>query len=260
MQTIKDVYKLINADSIHPIMSCLSKSLFRGSEWATEYNTHFSIYDPLFLSLFGDMAIDDIILDGEEIDTTLLDSYMTAELFSNKYTYDKMWNAMQLEYEPLWNVDGTEVITFSEKETTHDIGARTETTNIGARNEHTDNGARQTTTTHGQDTSTNQMSADNSTDFVNADKNIMTTGDTVTSDMPSTDTRVTNPATDTRANASAQDKDTEGMHTETHRRTGNIGLTTSMQLLREEYAVARVNFFKMVIRDAVNSIAIPFYL
>ena len=169
-----------------------------------------------------DVLIHQLIAELAELEILYTDPvYMKAIITSwakaNYSVWDRAWNALQIEYNPLWNVDGSVVETENRDLT------RAGTSSGTSGNTRTDNL---------QQVHENKVAGFNSTDYQNREQN--TTRDTGTQQDAGSHS-------DTHS-----DRDT-GTITRTTRRTGNIGVTTSQQMLKEELELAKVNIYSWII-------------
>lgn len=184
---------------------------------------------------------------GNKIIGSLIENYLDNNTVSddNKiiiaqaiYTiYIKNWNALyktlSLEYNPIENYSMTEI------ENVQDTHKGTLESNGNNTNTYTE-------TTLVNDTSNNQLWGFNSTDSVNSDKQ---TGDT-TRDVDST-------MDSTHKNTDRETKDITSDRT--LKRSGNIGVTTSQQMIESERQLWLWNFFESVFSDIDKILVLKIY-
>ena len=184
---------------------------------------------------------------GNKIIGSLIENYLDNNTVSddNKiiiaqaiYTiYIKNWNALyktlSLEYNPIENYSMTET------ENVQDTHKGTLESNGNNTNTYTE-------TTLVNDTSNNQLWGFNSTDSVNSDKQ---TGDT-TRDVDST-------MDSTHKNTDRETKDITSDRT--LKRSGNIGVTTSQQMIESERQLWLWNFFESVFSDIDKILVLKIY-
>lgn len=184
---------------------------------------------------------------GNKIIGSLIENYLDNNTVSddNKiiiaqaiYTiYIKNWNALyktlSLEYNPIENYSMTET------ENVQDTHKGTLESNGNNTNIYTEN-------TLVNDTSNNQLWGFNSTDSVNSDKQ---TGDT-TRDVEST-------MDSTHKNTDRETKDITSDRT--LKRSGNIGVTTSQQMIESERQLWLWNFFESVFSDIDKILVLKIY-
>ena len=206
---------------------------------------------------------------GTEKDSiTLLTVACINALYKSKeWQYNKLYDSLSLSYEPLNNYDRTEtetVITDSTLDTTMKQGAQTNTTSgnikVGARND------KNTTTNIAgarNDSNTNVLSvspSDEKDKFYGKEKteNNMQVGQQSTS-IDSTNSlgeqNTTNSTTDNIGERNDSKKDVGNVVVDRTLRTkGNIGVTTSQQMLESEREVAYFELVKIIAHDTVNAI------
>ena len=167
------------------------------------------------------------------LDTNAIQEEVYIELYTNKYRYDKLYNTTVLEYSPIENYDRTESTTTEKTNTmTHGDQSETVETSTGA----------QTNTTEGQ----NKISPFDTSNLINTDG----------SDI--TDTTGARNDSSTLARNSYNDTD-NGNETITSRTHGNIGVTTSQQMLMSERDVANFSLIKIIANDVTDSISYNLY-
>lgn len=184
---------------------------------------------------------------GNKIIGSLIENYLDNNTVSddNKiiiaqaiYTiYIKNWNALyktlSLEYNPIENYS------MSETENVQDTHKGTLESNGNDTNINTEN-------TIVNDTSNNQLWGFNSTDSVNSDKQIGDTTRNVDGTMNSTHKN-----TDTETKDITSDR--------TLKRSGNIGVTTSQQMIESERQLWLWNFFESVFSDIDKILVLKIY-
>jgi hypothetical protein len=159
-----------------------------------------------------------------------------------QYKYERLWLSTQQEYEMIENYDRKE-------ETTENIKGDTTRSNKGSAETTTD-------TTSNTDRSKNSsnissVSAYNTQDFSNKDKAVLESSesDTDTNNMRS------------NASGTSEDKENENRNrTVSTRAHGNIGVTTSQQMIRSEREdVANFSWYYTVAMDFEDAITISVY-
>lgn len=168
------------------------------------------------------VAVNNILAECAELEILYPDpdtfkTALAAWSAANFSVWDRAWKALQLEYNPIWNVDG-DVVETEDRDLTR-AGTSSGTTG----NTRTDNL---------QQVHENKVAGFNATDYQNREQN--TTKDTGTQQDAGTHS-------DTHS-----DTDT-GTITRTTRRTGNIGITTSQSMVLEELNVAKQNIYNWII-------------
>lgn len=166
-------------------------------------------------------------------DFLTLFSDMIEREFANKWT--KLYETTVLEYNPIWNVDGTETTTTAAQHT-----ITTDTTHANTVVTSTELGRRSTTRER--------------KDFpYDSDTGKPTESETVTED-PATDTR-----TDTNPETVSDHETNIDQYTVTHERHGNIGVTMTQDMVRKEREVSEFLLYEVVLPDVANFLTIPIY-
>lgn len=206
--------------------------------------------------LFSEMATQGIAITGQwldSIDKTNLDNYLylnasekilsnhivadtnyqtyynIATIISSKaYMLDGLYDTMFFDYDPLVNYDRTETQSHNEK---IEAGDHITQNSIGARSQTVNNGAR-------TDSSTSKTTAFDSSDYGKA------TDKTDDSMGASTDTISNNATVDTSTAQAYQDNSSGGYSLTVK---GNIGVTTSQQMLESERQVRMFSFYNKVL-------------
>lgn len=181
-----------------------------------------------------ELVKDSILLKGGEFEVLYSDPYFVKQVIghvSKKYsrTFAKWHEALQIEYNPLENYDRIEE--WSDNEET---GTNANTAVTGA----------DTSTTHSEGVTENKKSA-------------------YDSDAYSADTHVDSGAdAETRVNTSNTTVHTDtGTSNSTHsgRVHGNIGVTTSMQLLEAQLSISEWNLYEHITDVFLQELCIPVY-
>ena len=166
-------------------------------------------------------------------DFLALFSNMIEREFVGKWK--KLYETTVLEYNPIWNVDGTETTTTAAQHT-----MTTDTTHANTVITSTELGRRSTTR--------------EKKDFpYDSDTGKPTESETVT-EAPATDTR-----TDTNPETVSDHETNTDQYTVTHERHGNIGVTMTQDLIRKEREVSEFLLYEVVLPDVANFLTIPIY-
>lgn len=189
-----------------------------------------------------------------------------ALLNSKKYSYTKLWETTQLEYNPIEN--------YSMSESGKDTNSGTTSSTIGSQTSESNGN---NNTTYGQavqtgntsntktgsqtdgryvvpyDTSAEQLAEKTKTDYGNIKDNSESSVTTAehTDTATSTSTTTLGARTDSGTNSSTSTHD--------FKRSGNIGVTTSQQMLQSQRDIAMFNFMAIVAHDIVKLITICIY-
>lgn len=147
----------------------------------------------------------------------------------NDYKYNKLFATLDLEYNPIWNVDGTETEerNYSENSKGNTTGSDATTYNSGVSNTRTDS-----------------KTSYDSASFNDTDKSAVSESHT---------------GTDSRATDEDRTDSKEGSELVTRTRQGNIGVTSTQSLIDQERDIADFSFLKHVAHDYINLFTYNFY-
>lgn len=160
-------------------------------------------------------------------------SDMIEREFAGKWS--KLYETTVLEYNPIWNVDGTETTTTSAQ---HTITTDTDHANTVV-----------TSTELGRRSTTRERK-----EFpYDSDAGKPTESETVT-ENPATDTR-----TDTNPETVSDHETNTDQFTVTHERHGNIGVTMTQDLIKKEREISEFLLYEVVLPDVANFLTIPIY-
>lgn len=188
-----------------------------------------------------------------------------------KLVWQKMYNTICYKYNPIWNKEGKSVWTErqtgsgTKKET--EKGTKTTNANGTTNDEYTSTSTTTNKTTGtgtntrtGQDETTGKVSAYDSTDFQNREKTNSTASENNSTESTEDFTgngKVTNSGTktitntgDETNNVSRETSDNNtGETTHEQSETGNIGVTTTQQMISAEREIAMFNIIDFIIND-----------
>lgn len=169
---------------------------------------------------------------------------ITTWSIANQYTWQKLYDTMVVEYNPIWNVDANVTDTLAGSES-RDIsrsgsGSNNRTLNL-ADNETVNLSDNETVDM----TDTRSVKGFNSNTWAESEKNEKDGTDNIT--HTGTD-NTTHTGTDNIAitDSESVDDDLTRSETRTQRRTGNIGVTTTQQMLEQERAIAEFNMISYI--------------
>ena len=145
-----------------------------------------------------------------------------------KYEWDTLYSSIIQEYNPIWNVDGTETTEYSAEKETNNIGAATDTFTSGERT---------------------GITTDYAIPYNGTEEK--ETGKATTQNNSYVDTNTKGTHTDTL------NKDA---HTVTLKRQGNIGVTKTQDLLQSQRDIAMFDFLDTVLKECIDAITIPIFL
>ena len=194
------------------------------TDYTEEYLQNISIIDFHLKNKYGQLPM-------YYNNNTDISNSIQAVLFLNKYKYDGLYATTKLVYNPIWNVEGTETTT-----TTH--GA-TETSNTYA----------------------DRIVEDKKADKTKNEKYSEYPYDTKTKTAKNETDSTENGYTDTQTEKGRTDttNTTEHVDTTVLDRRGNIGVTSTQNLIGQERDCVNFVFWDIVICDVVKEITIPYY-
>lgn len=159
-------------------------------------------------------------------------------IYAHLYKYDTIWKTLDLEYNPIANVDGTE------KETIINGGGFTLNKSMGER-------ADLNADTFGQQ-HTHTVSTDKSYPFDVGAQNVTNAAG---QDMDTKADGVSNSSRFTKGAQSDRDEQKHNDKTIIEReRKGNIGVTSTQELIRQERNVADIVFWEELFKDLVGDL------
>ena len=166
------------------------------------------------------------------------------------FDFERMYEALRVEYSPIENYDRIEDIKREYK----DSGTDTETLTLGSSTTSKNTGT-DTNTLQGGGTTEKGVSAYNEEGYTNREKDTETQNSTNTQQY---DTTVTN----TKSGSDMTKTDYGKQHTETEntRIHGNIGVTTSQQMIESEMSLrAKYDIYKIISREFEREFLVQIY-
>lgn len=198
---------------------------YENETYKAEYENNRFLINTVLKNKYGELPL---LLENDNETISLIQ----ATLLINKYKLDKLWETTVLQYNPIWNVEGTET-------TTTEYGEHTTNKEYGERIKNNDYGEKKNTSNFFNfpyDDSVNpyQTNKEDNTQLANSD---------------------------TFTEESVSDSETSLQHTDkvTINRQGNIGVTSTQHLINEEREVANFSFWNVVIEMVAKEITIPYY-
>lgn len=231
------------------------------SEWWPHVSAQF---DDLIWLYYGDRTVFlNKKFDPEESSTTRENIRKTFGIYlkSRCRQLDRLWEGFTADFNPLWNVDGVEGFIAKDTHTGTDTDKHTghDKTNYEDNGDIIKSGA-ESIVASGSDTTTDSNTTYDSNTFFDADKSILEHG--------KTDTHNYNNITDHKdldgfsdAVYDSQNQKTlnlEDNHVDLKIRQGNIGVTKSTELIRDNqlmYEDELMDFYKYVVRCCVNQVS-----
>lgn len=262
----------------------------------TDYVNGYTYFDRNVVRKYGDRGLE--VDSDTTLDEACLDwlQDVNSIVFSHLNDWAKMYSASLKDYEPLWNVDGTVTTTYGETENTKEFGATQATDQFGNTSETTQYGQKQRTDVLGAtqdtdqyggtsetlgshtDTTTEHARSYSSGTQVEPKGESTVYGQQVNSSTAHTDTHSSIAHTDTHTDAQCSDTKSATAHTDTHseiahtdvdtgaehvdteRRTGNIGVTKSTELIESEYKLRLTyNFFELIFKYMIKEMGVIYY-
>lgn len=208
---------------------------------------------------------------------------MIYSIFNRKWS--KLWNVYQVTYDPIENYSMTETETIERDITRNGADEGTiETSNVGTITDSGSEGGSITTVTSAEMTNTGTQSndgtsntedgifgfnssisvgsdtSDNQTSNVRTDDLSSTKDETVTETKNLTDgnTRSLDTADTETRNLTHSDSENDDLTRELTR-SGNIGVTTSQQMIQSEIELWQWNFYKQVFEDIDSILCLDIY-
>jgi len=206
------------------------------------YNYDDTLFDGLQVPSGVDKQdiIDEILMQCAELEvlypaTSIMKRAIEIWSNSNQIKWQKLYDTMTIEYNPIWNVDAdivdTETITGSDNRTIERTGSGTDNETVNLTDTETVNL-----------TDTEAVKGFNETSWADAKKN--TKGGTDTIAHSGTDNRTMS------SNENVSDGNiSESQREYTQRRTGNIGVTTTQQMLEAERKIADFNLVEIIVNS-----------
>ena len=191
-------------------------------------------------------AINDIMLKCAELeiiypDINVLKTAITTWCNSEFTVWQKLYNTIDIEYNPIWNVDAN--ITINDQDNTED--SRTIV----------DDSENSNTRNHSTNTTNNSSSTESTKGFNSeawADHNKTVDTGTVTEGGIISDSG-------TYDNTRTDNYNSEKTGTRTERRTGNIGVTATQDLLKKEREIAEFNLISYITESFKNRFCLLVY-
>ena len=210
-----------------------------------------------------DTLVNNIMMRGGEFEVVYSnpDFYKSAiGLWSNKHyrTFEKWINALNIDYNPLENYDRMEEWS--------DSGSRTNTGTVS------DYGIRKNTGTQstessgkdnfkesGNSTSSDEISAYNSNSFQNDKKNTTNSSNSSENNTTANNTRTDN-LSESNSNTRTDNLSEKTNSDRKGRAHGNIGVTTSQQMLQSELDIAKWNIYEQITDLFLSEFCIMVYV
>lgn len=192
------------------------------SNFFTDYLTYFPHFDMYIARMWGQRNFDAFLSKTKSESESEWDDAVVASIEVHVQEWARLYYALSLKYNPIWNVDGTTVHTYGQTLKTDTYAQKTRTDNIG----------------NTSATATNYATAYDSGLEKETGKSIMTE----------------NAKINTYTDGTHADTFVENEHTITEERTGNIGVTMTQQLLNAEYELRKRSFFRTIFKQIIDDV------
>lgn len=241
-------------------MSSAKITLLGFSRWMNDNSDDlFKAFDALPAGIDKDVLVNNILLRGGEFEVIYSDPYFMQEsiytwLAKWQRTLEKWLAALAVEYDPLNNYDRHEEYTDTEGIGDTETRSNTRTTS-------TSGSSAAATNTTGSDTGTagteNKVSAFDASTYQAKDRSDTTTGSTTSS---STGTTSTNAAGSSESGADTRAASRNRLLQHSAHLFGNIGVTTSQEMLQAELSIAEWNLYDHITDLFLTEYIIPVYV
>ena len=220
------------------------------------------------------LDIDEEMFEMLEVDNAADYTMALSKAITDTYlsSWARLYYALSLAYNPLYNVDGITTKTISERERTDAYGAQSGGQTIGAISASDIHGAKSKSDVWGAksstlgehtDTQTNcsvsfdaqaEKETGKTSNLMGAQTNTENTYTDGHTEQSYTDSHTEQARTDSHQEAAHTDKHTDAEYTETEERKGNIGVTMSQQLLNAEWELRKKDFFATIINQMLDEL------
>lgn len=275
--TLNDIFYFLSENGISLMLNGATVSLHKIKEWFNEYyeNENYAFFDSWVLNLFGNLSfintlmfphIDDIKDKTKWNDTLLnecinfLQSQLNGVALVHDYEITKLLATTKVQYEPLENYrmieSGTDTTNGSNNNTATDVTTNSIVVAENIGNTHSINTRSKNIPSKTSERDFKTSPYDTSTYF---NKEHETVTESISGAETETDDNVTDRVTNTSktdvTSSSDFDNNTTEEKTITHEftRSGNVGVTTSQEMLQSEREVAIFSifqhFWELFVRD-----------
>ena len=199
-----------------------------------EYDAH--NIDILFIAKYGSRMPSNILKRYEKVDACALG--LIASIIEDRYrtSWEKLYNALTIDYEPIENYNGIEEV------------RQTGTVNVAGTS-----GTESEGTISSEDSSKNPSVQDEKIYGFNSSSGVDSTKTSSTHDLQS--------ATEQSNSTSAEsDSTTTNDLTTVTRRHGNLGVTSSQDMINQEIALRRTQYIDIILRDVADMLTLKIYL
>lgn len=244
---IKELYKeIIPLDDMYPFLF--------GEDWyypetatnnfLAEYIDNYQLYDRYFIKDHGEKTIelDDYFGDPDDI------SYSWAWEMAAIYavyieSWAKIYDTLNIEYNPVYNVEEHITTEYGEHETENEYGEHETENEYGQHETDVQYGATSNTLGGRTDTVTDYSVSFDAATEKETGKTSNSIGSQTNTSLLHTDTTTSKLHTDTSTSKLHTDTTTSKLHTDTVDRTGNIGIKSATALATEEIFMREKQIF-----------------
>ena len=192
------------------------------------------------------MNLDNDFLYMEALAGSITDTHLEA--------WARLYYALSLSYNPIYNVDGVTSRNYSAKKRTDKFGATSGGVTYGAVSASDIHGAKSSTLGEHTDTSTDfSVSFDSATEKETG-KTSNVLGAQTNTEATYTDQHTETSRTDSHQEATHTDEHSDDAYTETETRQGNIGVTMTQQMLEAEWEFRKKEFFSHIINQMLDEL------
>lgn len=221
------------------------------SNFITDYQANAASYNGYAILKRGNQVIK---VDEEDYDPAWnylkeISGYITDAHLTE---WARLYFALSLSYNPLYNVDGTTTRATTQKQRTDAYGAQSGSSTFGATDVTDVYGAKSATLGAHTDTQTNSSVSFDSQTEKETGQTQNAYGAQTNTELERTDHHTSLSRSDSHSEAAHSDTHTDAAFSETETRKGNIGVTMSQQLLEAEWEFRRKSFFATIINQMLD--------
>lgn len=255
----KSIYEIYGLDYSNQIFDKLSNIPWdEGKYSASVLNMLYSVHSGNKLI---SPVIERLLNDDEELsdDSKSQIAQMLSVMYMDNWTY--LYKALMADYNPIYNYG------MEESETIGEVGSNNETINGSSTINNTvvtDRDLKSTTSSENNDTSNedviNKVYGENSEEPVNDSSSSSNSSDT--SKSSGSDTSSEDASETTSGNTTDKQETVKGDKRDTTRkltREGNIGVTTSQQMIDSEVKLRETKFWELVFKDIDSLLTLSIY-
>ena len=222
-------------------------------------------YDPTFLDgisipagLDRKILTNEIIMKSYDLELvypsydfmkTMLERFTAARLWG----WQKLYDTTMLKYNPIWNKDGTVTETETRDLAHSETGSRDDTRKDSETSKSSGNDSRTESSESGTTGSTNAF---NTGEWTGREKSDTDTSGTSSWEYLNSDNRS---GTETFKSADQRDGTETGTVSRIREEHGNIGVTSTQQMIREEREIAEFSIYEKIADDIVRAFCILVY-